>query len=176
MATNNHTSETITIPLTQGQSAIVDAIDADLAQFKWHAHFAKNYSNGGNFIAQTRARKINGDKNHIAMHRVIMERIVGRPLEKGEFVDHRDNNPLNNIRGNLRIADRRQNGQNRMHRTNSKSGLKGVSWRKTYSDWAASIRVDGKLIHLDFYKTPEEAHAAYCAKAKELFGEFFNPG
>jgi hypothetical protein len=42
--------------------------------------------------------------------------------------------------------------------------------------WRAEITVNGKTYKLGSYPTPEEAHAAYCAKAKELHGEFARTG
>jgi hypothetical protein len=36
----------------------------------------------------------------------------------------------------------------------------------------AKIGFEGRQIYLGYYQTAEEAHAAYYAKAQELFGEF----
>jgi len=38
------------------------------------------------------------------------------------------------------------------------------------------IRVDGKLLHLGYFATPEQAHAAYTAGARKYFGEFASAG
>lgn len=39
-------------------------------------------------------------------HRVIMERLIGRPLDAGEHVHHEDKNPLNNDPENLKLMSR----------------------------------------------------------------------
>jgi hypothetical protein len=73
---------------------------------------------------------------------------------------------------NLRLATSSQNAANKKKHSNNTSGFKGVHLRKGTSRWAAAIRVGQKRIHLGFFSTPEQAHAAYAAAAKEHFGEF----
>ena len=38
--------------------------------------------------------------------------------------------------------------------------------------FVSKIKKDGKAIYLGYYRTPEEAHAAYRAAARRLYGEF----
>jgi hypothetical protein len=38
--------------------------------------------------------------------------------------------------------------------------------------WFAQISVDGRSKHLGRFPTPEQAHAAYVAAAREHYGEF----
>lgn len=40
----------------------------------------------------------------ILLHRVILERVLGRELERGEYVDHVNGDGLDNRRENLRLA------------------------------------------------------------------------
>jgi hypothetical protein len=87
------------------------------------------------------------------LHRLIMERVVGRPLLKKEVVDHRDGNGFNNQRSNLRVTTQRKNCQNRIeHREDG---------NKQAGKWMAYINVDGKQKYLGLFPTELEAHQAY---------------
>src|SRR6266481_2348808 len=77
------------IPLTKGQSAIVDAADYEwLMQWNWTAQWSKNI---GSFYAY----RISG-KTLIYMHRLITA------CEQGMDVDHINHHTLDNRRSNLR--------------------------------------------------------------------------
>jgi hypothetical protein len=104
------------------------------------------------------------------MHRLI----VGLSNDDKRVVDHIDGNPLNNQRSNLRVCAPSQNIKNQRLRTDSTSGLKGVSKYQGY--WRARIQVDGKRINLGNFSTREEAHAAYCLAARQFHREFANFG
>lgn len=155
--------DTVEIPLSKGFVAIVNSVDRDLAEYNWRVN-ALNYAIRNLHVDTWRKRTTQ------LMHRVILGRMLGRELETWEVVDHIDNNPSNNRRNNLRLATRQQNTYNSRVRRTNKSGLKGV--HAVRGRWRACVNGT----HLGYFDTPEEAHAAYCAKAKELFGEFFNPG
>jgi hypothetical protein len=55
------------------------------------------------------------------------------------------------------------------------TGFKGVAHAKG-GHFRAYITKNQKRIELGTFKTPEEAHAAYIAVARGLFGEFANSG
>jgi hypothetical protein len=55
---------------------------------------------------------------------------------------------------------------------NNRSGFKGVAFVPQRRKWRARITKGGRRYSLGNYETAEEAHAAYIAKARELFGEF----
>lgn len=154
--------DAVEIPLTKGYTAIVDPVDADLLDYRWRAFTSRS---SGPYA-------VRGPGAKIAMHRIILERKIGRSLAKGEVTDHADRNTLNNTRSNLRVASYSQNMQNRKRRANSTSGLKGITRHNRTNRWQAQITVNGRSIHLGHYDTPEAAHAAYCEAAHQYFGEF----
>lgn len=97
-------------------------------------------------------------------------------------VDHRDNDPQNNKWANLRPATRAEQTRNVRSKCNV-LGFKGVTAhlpgpgnRRTTVRYQASIRIDGRQTYLGSFGTPEEAHAKYVSKAREVFGDFTNSG
>ena len=74
---------------------------------------------------------------------------------------------------NLREASYAENARNAT--AYGPLGLKGVSYSSSKKKFRAQIRERGALRHLGYFDTPTAAHAAYCAAAKSLHGEFFNP-
>ena len=152
----------VEIPLTKGYTAIIDSVDADLANVSWHP------TNGKHIYAVSGTYKI--------MHRVIMERVIGRKLAKGERVDHINNRTLDNRRENLRIATAAQNTQNTLKSSNSRNIYKGAVHTSTYR-WSAYIKPPGqKAEHLGNFDTELEAHRVWCIAALKYFGEYANFG
>ena len=146
------------INLTQGLRALVDDKNYDwLSTYKWcvsrkgNTSYAVSRSKGGTLIA---------------MHRLIM----GFP--RGKLVDHRDENGLNNVEVNLRVATVKQNANNRGKQVNNKTGYKGVSWDKARGKYRAVIMVAQKQVHLGRYNSKIMAALAYNEAALELHGEF----
>lgn len=155
------------IPLTRGLVALVDDSDYDvLSSFKWrvsiHGYVVRTV---GHPEAPTR-------KRHLPMHRFIMGLCFGDKF----YVDHIDGNPLNNQRNNLRVCTPTQNQYNRKIGSNNKSGFKGVTVSESENRWRSQIKVNGKIIYLGTFLTPEAAHEAYCAAALKYHGEFANFG
>ncbi len=165
----------ITIPLSKNgknagkYEAIVDDCDADLAKLNWHCSNTKR----ADYYTVYARRFVN--KTHWQLHRIILERKLGRKLKRGEYTNHINNNGLDNRRDNLRIATSSEINMNKRINIASKSGLKGVEKRRS-GKYQARIRVHNKSKYLGTFNTPEEAHAAYCEAAKEHFGEFANNG
>jgi hypothetical protein len=159
--------KTIEIPLTRGYVAIVSCEDADLAGRKWYVRV-----NRIGMAYVYRSIKIKEKFRHVAMHRIILSRILERPLDEHEFVDHINHNPLDNRRCNLRLATKVENNQNSRKRRDNTSGFKGVYWNKWSKKWGAQIYTNGRHIHLGYFSTPEIAHEAYKKAAEQYHGEF----
>jgi hypothetical protein len=88
------------------------------------------------------------------------------------LIDHKNLNRSDNRLENLRLATNSSNKANRFMPANNSTGFKGVSFSKSMKLWQASICRNYKQMHLGFFESAEEAHAAYSEAAKRLFGEF----
>ena len=164
MTSSDATDSTIQIQLTCGYAAIIDGVDADLATRKWHAQRAGIKSDDHYAAARPKGKGV------AFLHRLILARIIGRPLAPGEITDHIDGNKLNNRRANLRLATFAENTRNRALNKNNTSGYKGV--KKSGDRWMARIKFNKQQIYLGTFDTPKEAHAAYCEAARKYHGEF----
>ncbi len=149
------------IPLTQGQFAIVDDEDyTEISKWKWSAGKTP-YT----YYAQ-RGLLREGKWTTMRMHCQILN------TKKGEDVDHKDHNGLNNTRGNLRLCTRSQNLSNRTPKKGCSSKYKGVSWAKKQQKWSAQIGFNKKIKNIGRFGNEIEAARAYDEAANELFGEF----
>jgi hypothetical protein len=92
--------------------------------------------------------------------------------EMPEFVDHVNRIPTDDRWVNLRVCTRSQNQCNRPQQANNTTGLKGVSWHARRRRWFSQIKRHRKTTFLGYFKTPEEAHAAYVRAAEKLHGDF----
>lgn len=133
------------IILSDGQRCIIDKEDVDiLKQFYWSYNRHNKHVNG------------NVENKTIQIARYIMMS-RGYCLSANDVVDHIDRNPLNNIKKNLRVCDRRTNAFNKGCQTNNKTGYPGVSFHKTKHQYQAYIKIDGRHIYLGFYDNLEDA-------------------
>ena len=108
-------------------------------------------------------------------HRLVWLWVHGK-IGAYDFIDHIDGNKHNNRISNLRLCTQQQNSCNRAKPENNTSGYKGVSLSANGKRWVASITARGVTHHLGTFDTTADAHAAYWKAAKELHGEFANPG
>jgi hypothetical protein len=89
-------------------------------------------------------------------------------------VDHVDGDESNNTVLNLRSCTASQNGGNSKIPKNNTTGFKGVyrESRSSRNPWFASLRIDGKQVHIGMYPTAIAAAKAYDLAAISKFGEF----
>lgn len=150
------------VPLTQGKYALIDNEDLELVmRYKWCYIRAKS----GNEYAVTMI-PIGKKQKQLRMHILIMG--------KGEspYIDHKNNNGIDNRKENLRFCTPKQNRQNSYKRKNSTSVFKGVCHDNR--GWRATICENGKCMHLGYFKNEIEAANAYNEKAKKLHGDFYS--
>lgn len=111
-----------------------------------------------------------GRRYRLRAHMVAYKLATG---EEHEMIDHRDLDEANNRFENLRASDRFGNRHN--SRGSRKHPLpKGVAF--DHGKFRAGGHYKGRKFNLGSYSTAAEAHAAYCAWARPLHGEFFNAG
>lgn len=135
------------INLTQNKVSLVDDDDFDwLNQWKW------GFNKKG-YAQRTKRYGLRKDNKHklFQMHREIMKR-HNFNLENLE-IDHINHNGLDNRKSNLRVVDRATNAKNRKLNSNSKSGIKGVSFCRRLNKWQAEIQIDNKQIYLGVWKS-----------------------
>ena len=153
------------IPLTKGKEALVDDEEYEyLMQWKWHA------AKSGRYAARARA-----DSDGPGPHLIYMHLVVAARSGLSGVIDHRNRQPLDNRRKNLRSATQKRNVQNsRMHRDNI-AGFKGVSQAKRPGWWRARIWTGNREESLGEYYGEVgkiEAARAYNEAALKYFGEF----
>jgi hypothetical protein len=110
---------------------------------------------------------VNGKQVRIRMHRIVLERKIGRPLAKGELPDHKDGNGLNNTRDNLRVASSVLNAVNNCNRRTGQTSSKyhGVCWDVGKKKWRATIWTSAKQKYLGLFMDETDAARAYDVAA-----------
>lgn len=114
----------------------------------------------------TYAYRVGPGNKLILMHRQIMS------AKRGQMVDHKNRDGLDNTIENLRFATPGQNCANRAKDRDNTSGYKGVSWVPTSRQWAAKIVVEGERHYLGIYRSPSRAAKAHDRAAVYFHGEF----
>jgi HNH endonuclease/AP2 domain len=93
-----------------------------------------------------------------------------------KYLDHINNNCLDNRIENLRECTRSGNQQNVLKRCDNTSGVKSVSWRKRLNKWQVRISVDGVRKYLGIYEDKELAELVAEEARLKYHGEFANHG
>jgi len=88
------------------------------------------------------------------------------------FLDHIDNNKLNNHFSNLREVTTKQNNEHRGKQSNNTTGYKGVTFNKRLNKFIAQIQHNYETHYLGLFNTALEASQAYEKSAKILFSHY----
>ena len=113
------------IPLTQGQFAIVDDNDfEELNKCKWYAQALRH----GGFAAATRQ-----SNKAVYMHRLVVEKHLGRRLRKTEIVHHIDDDTQNNAIKNLMLTTHKKHMEMHNFANRVSSGQKRMNSLKSLS-------------------------------------------
>lgn len=142
-----------------------------MSQLTWHAKWSKCtrswYARG--FIPSYLRERFPNQSPLPYLHRFI----TNAPDDMD--VDHENHDTLNCRRGNMRVCPRKHNTQSRRMRSDNVAEAKGVNMQHA-SRFRARIYVDGRNVHLGYFKTADAAHQAYVDAAKKYFGEFAYAG
>lgn len=110
--------------------------------------------------------RING--RNVLAHRFSWELSNG-PIPEGMFLDHRCSNPPCVNPSHLRIVTQSQNMQHLARiRSDSTSGVRGVSWEKRQGAWRVQVQTNGRNYWGGYHSTLEAADEAARALRAEL--------
>ncbi len=114
----------------------------------------------------------NGKSISTKIHRIMGRHFIPKLDDKSTYIDHKNNNKLDNTISNLRWCTQQQNSFNSSLNKRNTSGSKGITWEN--KKWRARIEINGKKIHLGYFDDINDAKLARQKKANELYGEYTN--
>lgn len=126
-----------------------------IKDYCWNEHILVN----GYHSLETR---VHGSSETVRMHWLIV----------GKESDHKDRNPLNNRKNNLRQANYAENAQNHSKRKDNTSGITGVTFNKQANQWQVWININKKRTHLGYFITKYDAIVTRLKAEQKYYGEF----
>jgi hypothetical protein len=153
---------TINSPKYGIKEVLVDDSDYEwLSAYNWNVRKDKHgfyCTANGKYVNKLRQPAIN-------MHRLIMN------AGKGQQVDHKNGNGLDNQRGNLRFCTPLENARNRRQPKPNSSGYRNIhkQWNKYY----VRVQVERKKrVLVGSFSSIDDAVIAYNKFVSEKFGDF----
>ena len=124
-------------------------------------------SSGYPIVGLSKDGKIKSHK----VHQLVAQAFLGHtPNGMETIIDHRNGIKTDNRLENLRLVTPRENVTFGTLKRNTSSKYTGVSWHKHNKKWKADIGINGKLKHLGYFTSEEDAGRAYQEKLNELNG------
>jgi len=133
--------------------AIIDIEDVDKCKYyRWGC-------NGGKYSITIVDKKVLQLQNFI--------------LDYEGKIDHRNRNPLDNRKENLRYATHQENNRNVTKAKNKSSDYIGITYDKEKDKWRARINIgNNNVIHLGYYENIDDAIIERLKAEKKYFKEF----
>lgn len=139
-----------------GREFYIDAEDYDkIKDYCWIEHIIET----GYCALETRIEDSNA---HIRMHYLIA----------GNNFDHKDRNPFNNRKHNLREPGECGNAQNHSLRKDNSTGVSGVNFDKRSGCYIVRIQVNNNRIMLGKFESLSDAAKARLEAEIKYYGEF----
>lgn len=128
----------------------------------WNARYSGNIA--GSVHPRAGYALVSIDNIHHRVHRLIWLLVHG---SIAAFIDHINGDRADNRLCNLRAVSRQENQRNLSLPRNNTSGVMGVHRIKADGYWMASIRANGRSIHLGRFADKDSAIAARKAAEAE---------
>lgn len=152
-------------PVPTGETIVSDVDYEYLNQFNWHLSRP-----GQGKRCAIRNVLIAGQWTTRKMHQDVAER-MGLSLA-GRTVDHKNLDPLDNRRENLRAATQAEQNCNKGLTSLNTSGVKGVCWDKEKGKWYARISLRGRVVWASRFDSLDDAKQEREHRLATLHGEF----
>jgi hypothetical protein len=104
--------------------------------------------------------------------KIFLHRLVLGIKDKNIQVDHKDRNPRNNRKYNLRISTQMENARNKSKMPSNTSGITGVYFYEDRNKWYSRIYINHSYIKLYYGNNKDEAIYARLKAEKLYFGEY----
>ena len=158
----------VEIQLPHGYVAVIDDDDEErVRQHRW-----RPLVQGRTAYAIARLPRLRGRQRTLYMHRLVVE------AKRGERVEHRDCDGLNNTRANLDVRSLLRAGR-RLPAGVRLSTYQGVAWDAESGRWEVLLGPPGASVRIGLFSTEEETARAYdevafedCPALRGLIGNF----
>ena len=118
-----------------------------------------------------RLRNCEGVRKSKTSHRLVAQEFLSNSNNK-PCVDHISRDRKNNAITNLRWATWSDNSANKTKRQETTSKYVSMGWDSGKRKWHARVHVDGRMYHLGYFESEDDAAMAYDEHAKVVHGEF----